>query len=317
MNSPIVKTLIILLILLIPAAALTALDIGQTGWEFHLVDNNFFYPNYAADPFAPRFEASDRSLSINEIALDSDSRLDITAGTRFSLFSFRRSDDPDVGIQLDLFLTIPMYMEGSSNDFLGMDGIYSIGLVLSPSDWFTGRFSRHHICTHAGDEIDKHLQGSPSIDYDSSPTMLSSTYVRDDFGISLALNPLVPMGLSTRANSLLVYGDFYYFWPGEDPLGTRQIKPAREAYYWTNMGIEIRTPDLFGSIRAFAAYNVSAWQELSWMPSHSVDAGIEIPGAFDDLLLRVSYSYYNGRSLMNNFYNRREVFEGISISIDK
>ena len=295
---------------------LAAVDIFDTGWEFHFVDDNFFYPNYIADPFSPRFSADARTLTINEIALDSDERLDITAGTRWSLFSFRKSDNPDIGVQLDLWMTIPMFMEGSSNDFLGMDGIYSVGLVISPADWITARLSRHHICTHAGDEIDTHGDGDPSIDYDPTPNMNSSAYVRDDFGISLALRPLNLFNIDWLDDTLLLYGDYYFFWPGEDPLGTRQIKPAREAFTWYTVGVELKTPELLG-VKLFAAGHVSYWEELSWMPSYSADLGLEVEGPVKGLNLRVALNYYDGRSLMNNFYNRREQFSGISISVER
>lgn len=309
------RTLLFLLcgcILLMPICAAHA---PASGWEFSLLDKNFFYPNYISDPFSSRFSADARSLSINEVALDSDERLDITAGTRFSLFSIKRRDDSGIGAQLDLWLTIPMFMEGGSNDFLGMDGIYSVGLVLSPADWITARVSRHHICTHAGDEIDTYLDGDSSIDYDPTPNLNSSTYVRDDFGLSLALKPFNLLDASWAEDLLLVYGDYYFFWPGWDPLGTRQLKPARQAYTWYAFGAEVRTPELFG-VRLFGSGHVSIWEELAWMPSYSFDAGIEIPGAVDDLTLRVAYNYYNGRSVMNNFYDRREEFTGISISVD-
>jgi len=311
------KKIIILVVLgIMIATPLVATDIFNTGWEFHLVDDNFFYPNYIADPFASRFSADARTLSINEVALDSDERLDITAGTRFSLFSFRKSDNPDIGVQLDLWLTIPMFMEGGSNDFLGMDGIYSIGLVLSPVDWITARISRHHICTHAGDEIDTHGDGDVSIDYDPTPNMNSSAYVRDDFGFSIAFKPFNLFNKTWLDDTLLIYGDYYFFWPGEDPLGSRQIKPGRDAISWFAIGAEVKTPALFGA-RLFSAAHVSYWEELAWMPSYSVDVGLEVKGPVEGLKLRVALNYYDGRSIMNNFYNRRERFSGISISIDR
>ncbi len=311
------RILLLLLLISISIMGITANTDTDLGWEFHIIDNNFFYPNYIADPFSSRFEASSRTLTINEVALDDDGRLDITAGTRFSLFSYRSVENPKIGAQLDLWLTVPMYMEGRSNDFLELDGIYSLGLVLSPAEWITGRISRHHICTHAGDEIDTHSDGDSSIDYDPTANLTSSTYVRDDFGLSLAIKPLYIIDEEWINDSLLLYGDFYFFWPGEDSLGERQIKPAHEAYRWFNVGAELKTPKLFDGPSLFVAGNISYWEELAWMPSYSLDAGIEIPGAFDDLSLRVSYNYYNGRSLMNNFYNRREEFTGISISVDK
>lgn len=295
---------------------LTAVDIFNTGWEFHLIDDTFFYPNYIADPFSPRFSADARSLSINEVALDSDERLDITAGTRFSLFSFRKNDNPDIGVQLDLWLTIPMFMEGSSNDFLGMDGIYSIGLVLAPVDWLSARFSRHHICTHAGDEIDTHGDGDPSIDYDPTANLLSSAYVRDDFGVSLAFKPFNLLETTWLDDTLLLYGDYYFFWPGEDPLGSRQIKPVRDAISWFAIGAEVKTPELFG-FRLFGAAHVSYWEELAWMPSYSVEYGVEVKGPVEGVKLRVAMNQYDGRSIMNNFYNRREQFSGISISVER
>ena len=104
------RILILCTLIVIITTPAAAADIFNTGWEFHLVDDHFFYPNYIADPFSPRFSADARTLSINEIALDSDDRLDITAGTRFSLFSLRKSENPDIGLQLDLWLTIPMFM---------------------------------------------------------------------------------------------------------------------------------------------------------------------------------------------------------------
>ncbi len=310
------KIYILFVLVFITIVPVVAVDLFDTGWEFHLVDDNFFYPNYIADPFSSRFSADARTLTINEVALDSDERLDITAGTRFSLLSFRKSDNPDIGVQLDLWLTIPMFMEGSSNDFLGMDGIYSVGLVLSPADWITARLSRHHICTHAGDEIDTSADGDVSIDYDPTANLTSSAYVRDDFGVSIALKPLNLYKNPLLDDMLLIYGDYYFFWPGEDPLGSRQIKPARDAISWFTLGAEIKTPEVLGA-RLFAAGHVSVWEELDWMPSFSGDLGVEIAGAVEGLKLRVALNYYDGRSLINNFYNRRERFSGISISIDR
>jgi hypothetical protein len=310
------KIYILFVLVVMITVPVAATDIFNTGWEFNLVDGDFFYPNYIADPFSSRFSADARTLSINEVALDSDDRLDITAGTRFSLFSFRKTDDPDVRAQLDIWITNHMIMEGRRNEFHGMDGIYSVGLVLSPADWITARISRHHICTHAGDEIDTAGDGDSSIDYDPTPNLTSSAYVRDDFGVSLAFKPLNLFDISWMDDMLLLYGDYYFFWPGEDPLGSRQIKPGRDAFSWYALGAEIKTPELFGA-RLFSAAHVSYWEELNWMPSYSLDLGVEVEGAIKGMTLKVAFNYYDGRSLMNNFYNRRERFSGIYISIDR
>jgi len=298
------------------SVSLTAIDIFNTGWSFSLLDADFFYPNYIASPFSSRFSADWRNLSINEVALDSDERLDITAGTRFSLFSFRNVDNPDIGVQVDLCLTIPMYMEGSSNDFLGMDGIYEIGLVISPANWIKAKISRHHICTHAGDEIDTASDGDPSIDYDPTPNLISSAYVRDDFGVSLAIKPLNIFNVPWMEDMMLIYGDYYFFWPGEDFLGFRQVKPSREAFSWYNVGLELKSPIVFGA-KLYSALNISYWEELAFMPSYSLELGLEIKGPIKGLIGRVALNYYDGRSLMNNFYTRRERFSGISISIER
>jgi hypothetical protein len=310
------KLYICILLFVMVSIPLTATEVFDTGWDFNLLDGDFFYPNYIADPFSSRFSADSRTLSINEIALDSDERLDITVGSRFSLFSFRKQDNPDVGAQLDLWVTIPMFMEGGSNDLLEMDGIYSVGLVLSPADWITARISRHHICTHAGDEIDTAGDGDSSIDYDPTPNLTTSAYVRDDFGISVALKPLNLLDISWMQDMLLLYSDFYYFWPGEDWLGVRQIKPARDAYTWFTVGAELKSPEFY-TMRMYSAFHVSFWQELSWMPSYSLDFGLEIPGAIKGMTMRLGLNYYDGRSLMNNFYASREQFTGIYISIDR
>ena len=200
-------------------------------------------------------------------------------------------------------LTTPTIMRAGNHDVIGLDGIYYIAIEGKPTEWLSLRFSKHHICTHIGDEFNATVQ-SPT-DFDLQTTQLP---VRDDFIFSTAIKPLYFLG-NKQWNILQLYGDFGFFMPGVDFLGTRQNKPNRDAYLNFQGGAEVEYKfpnNYFGGV--FGAINVSAYQPNAFSPNISASLGYLFPQEWNKHRLRIGLNWYNGRSWSNQFYNRKEKF---------
>ena len=289
-------------------------------WNMQIVGLDVFYPTYLADPLAVRFEVSSQSVKYGEIDYQDginngegyNGKLCITGGMRVSLFKFSPKSNPNIGIEAELGMVLPVYMRGGNHDFMANDGIYHYSLSVKPKEWLVFRFSKHHICTHRGDEFTWGGVKSP-IDFDPN---IMTLYVRDDFYLSSAFRPLYFLK-NKQWDILQVYADYIFFYPGVDFMGRRQNKPDAHAYNAFQMGAELEyyfPKQLFGGV--YAAYNVSAYKTNSYSPNYSFVAGYIFPQDLYKKRLRVGFQYYDGRSLFNEFYNHKEKFMAFSVAMD-
>jgi hypothetical protein len=316
------KTLIALFVILssLTHAQDTArFSIPLRSWNLQLVGLNNYYPTYLADPLGIRFGVSSQTMLYSDFEhadkVNQDGtylgKLVINPGVRFSLFKFSPASNPSLGVEVDLGVTIPTIMRAGNHDVIGLDGIYYFAIAGKPSEWLSLRFSKHHICTHIGDEFPSYVE-SPT-DYDINTTQLP---VRDDFILSAAVKPLYFMGREDL-NILQVYGDFGFFLPGVDFMGTRQNKPHRDAYLNLQGGAELEyyLPNRYmGGV--FSALNVSAYQLNAFSPNVSFMLGYIFPQDWNKKRLRIGFNYYNGRSWSNQFYNRKEKFVAFFVEAD-
>lgn len=289
-------------------------------WNAKVLGLNNFYPTYLADPLGCRVNVNAQRTLFGDIdmedAVNSDGsylgKLTITPGARLSLFKFSPKSNPKLGVELDFGVTTPIIMRAGNQDLISVDGIYYFAIAGNPTEWLSLRFSKHHICTHIGEEY--YIGNTKSaVDFDPNITQLP---VRDDFILSAAAKPLYFLG-NEKWNVLQVYGDFGFFWPGGDFLGRRQNKPHREAWINLQGGIEGEyyfDNEYFGGV--FAAGNVSAYQLNAYSPNISFVAGYIVPQEREEHKLRLGINYYNGRPLSNQFYNRKEKFLAFVLSVD-
>ena len=300
--------------------AASLFQIPVKDWNLQVIGLDHFYPIYLADPLDIRFEVSARDMLYSDIDLNDNvnadgtykGRLVINSGVRISLFRFSPADNPGLGVDIALGVTIPAFMRSGNHDVVGMDGIYYFAISGKPAEWLSLRFSKHHICTHIGDEFPTIETRSP-IDFDPNITQLP---VRDDMVVSAAVQPLYFLGIP-RWDILRLYGDFGFFLPGSDFLGERQNKPNHGAYLHVQGGAELEyyfSNPYFGGL--FAAGNVSAYQHSAFAPNLSVVAGYLFPQDRFEKRLRIGIQYYNGKSLANQFYNRKEKFSAFFVAID-
>lgn len=289
-------------------------------WEMKIVGLNTFYPTYLADPLGVRFEVSAQNILYSDIEFDdpvnSDGsytgKLVINPGVRISLFKFSPASNPNLGVEVDLGVTTPSFMRGGNNDIIGFDGIYYFAIGARPFEWMSLRFSKHHICTHIGDEYPSGNINSV-IDYDPNITQLP---VRDDFILSAAVRPLYFLA-DPKLDILLAYADVGVFVPGVDFMGTRQNKPHADAWWNFQGGLELEyyLPKAYlGGL--YSAINVSAYQLNAYAPNISVTGGYIFPQDINKRRLRIGFNYYNGRALSNQFYNRKEKFMAFIVAMD-
>lgn len=203
-------------------------------------------------------------------------------------------------------------MRGGNNDLIGLDGIYYFAIAAKPAEWISLKFSKHHICTHVGDEFPYGTVKSP-IDFDPNTTALP---VRDDFIMMMAIRPLWFLR-NPQLDILQVYGDFGFFMPGGDFMGRRANKPHFEAYLSYQLGAELeyyfKNPYIGG---LYSAVNVSAYQLNSYAPNLSIVGGYLFPQERNSRRFRIGLQYYNGRCISNQFYNRKEKFVAFTVGFD-
>jgi hypothetical protein len=283
-------------------------------------DSENFYPTYLADPLGNRFEMSSQNVLFSDFDTgdrinDEEGylgRLSFYAGVRYSFFKFMSKKNPKLGIELELGFMTPVIMRSGNHDLISVDGIYYLALAARPAEWIDLRFSKHHICTHIGDEFATGTVYSP-VDFDVNTTQLP---VRDDFILSAAIRPL--HFIQPRyENRLQVYGDFGFFLPGADFLGERQNKPHKESWFNYQAGAEISYPLKNKQLGGFfLAGNVSAYQLNAWSTNTSIKGGWFLPIGRTTSRLNIGLNYYNGRALANQFYNRHERFLAFFVNAD-
>lgn len=320
------KKIIILLLVLSPAF-IQAQDqdlnekfhIPLGSWNMQLVSMHNYYPTYLADPLGIRFGVSAQSMKYSDLdhsdMVNTDGtylgKLVINPGVRFSLFRFSPESNPDLGVEVDLGVTIPTFMRQGNHDVIGLDGIYYFAIGGKPTEWLALRFSKHHICTHIGDELTDVIKSPTDFDYN-----ITQLPVRDDFIFSAAAKPLYFLGRKDL-NILQVYGDFGFYMPGKDFMGSRQNKPNKDAYLNLQGGAELEYKfknDYFGGV--FTALNVSAYQLNAFSPNISAVVGYIFPQDWNKKKIRIGLNFYNGRAWSNHYYNRKEKLVAFFVEAD-
>ncbi len=291
-------------------------------WNLKVVGLDHIYPTYLADPLGNRFEAAAQFMHYSDYDYTDEinqggsyrGHLTIFPAIRISLLQFRPKSNPKLGIEGEMGIMTPCHMRMGSNDFIGLDGVYYFAIAGNPTEWLFLRFSKHHICTHIGDEYPKQLTTTVT-DFDP---MNKQGAVMDDFRFAVAARPLQPF-VRPRLDMLQIYGELGYFDPGSDFLGPRKSWPNNYATMNYQAGVELEyyfngKYRWFGGV--FAAVNMSTYQQNGFAKNISINAGYILPQERDRLRLRLGVQYYNGRSLVNNFYNRREKFIAMYFAFD-
>jgi hypothetical protein len=313
-GPPSIPLLLAFVVFLSLGGTISALDI--TGFP-----QTPLYPSYLADPMSVRTEVMYKKMLRDEVQPDAfglGMRMDPIIGTQFSVLRLSPDERRDLGFEFDFGVSVPVYMNVDGFDLLGFDGVYYFAVALRPTDWGVVKFTRHHICTHLGDELDGSGVGSPYADYDMGLFLNSSTFVRDEFILSVMVDPIQLLAPASDW-SLRLYGDLGMYVYGYDLiLGYRNLLSSDHAFGRYQYGAELQwdmVQGRFGSI--YVAAHVSRWQLSGYTPNLSARAGYIFPVSESTRRVMLSAAYYDGQSTIHNFIYRREQYLSFVVTFSR
>jgi hypothetical protein len=217
-----------------------------------------------------------------------DDRLGVMAGGSYGLWRFHPVGAPDRGVQIDVQGAFSgQFDRTSSQDNVGWDGYYGIQVA-----WVRGRgpdlrFAAFHDSGHLGDE------------YIESTGRERVDYTRQDL--------LVGASWKFRRH-WRVYGDVAY---GADVRNDFQDR-------WRGQyGLEYESDVLFGDGWGwYAAMDVGHFEENDWNADVTFQSGVQLRTDGIARTYRVGVEYYDGRSLMGEFFLQDERSVSIGFWLD-
>lgn len=256
--------------------------------SFLLFPKAHLYPEYIADPRRPNFSAQFMSFSKTEIADTGKQRYGFKFGSRFELLQFHPSGRPDRGWQLGVEAGfLGQFDREHSDDNIGWDGIYGLIASFRASDTRAYKFGLHHVSSHVGDEHAERT-GRQRINYTRGELVA---------GISWSVNDRwrtyseTGWGYDLRNDALQE--------PWRLQLGWEYVVPTR---LWQKR------------LDWYVAMDLSSTEERDWNIDTTVQTGIAFRRG--DRIWRLGIEYYNGRSLIGEFFQDDERYISIGLWLD-
>lgn len=285
---------------------------NNTEWLWSIWNRDLLYRQYIADPFAPTTQFFYQVMIESELIMED--RFEIRPAFSASLFRVYNEKNPNIGMDLFLDITIPMLMASKHFEMIAFEGVFSVGLSITPIEGLGFRLFRHHFSSHAGDEIGDIDQST--IDWDSSTSMQNAAYLRDEWAVSVAVEPLVFIENTPENLYARVYGEAYLGFNSSGMFGGMFTRPGVKSPWWFQWGAEtVYTFDdpKYGGF--YGALNMSHFQENGFSPNTSIMIGYILPYA-NDVETSIGLSWYRGRSRANNYYYMQENLLGLVLKLN-
>jgi len=259
-------------------------------WRAVFSPGSDLYPRYIANPRRPMISFSRIWMIDSSIPQAGENRLMLRLGGRYGFFRFHPNNDPDRGFQFDLegaFLGV--FDIDNSLDNIGWDGLYGALVTWSDGKGLALKFGTKHDSSHVGDEYAERT-GRQRINYTREEVFL---------GASLA-------GLKYWR----IYGETGYAY---DMRNKVLQKPWR-----LEGGIEFEDARRWWNGRAgyYAALDVTSYEESDWQADVTIQAGLVIPVRDLSRTYRFGLEYYNGRSLIGEFFLFDESYFSLGFWMD-
>jgi len=248
------------------------------GWSFDAIPRTDLYPRYVADPRRPRFHIGVGPVLDTGIDETGGSRITIMAGGRFNFVRLHPDGDPEHGFQFDAEVGLAPHFDASNSlDNIGWDGFFGFGLAWKPLDTIALRLAANHDSAHLGDE------------YVESTGRERIGYTREEFALGISWMPV---------ERLRLYGEvgLAYSMGAPDVMKRGRLQT----------GIEYETDPIFLGGSFYAALDAVFWEENGWEPSVTIQTGLKWRIDALDRYYRIGLQYYDGRSLMGEFFLERE-----------
>jgi len=249
-------------------------------WVFEFAPAEVLYPAYIADPRRATFGLVWIDTRESDTGGASDRRVEIRMGSRFGVLGYHERGDDAGGVQLagDVGF-LGQFDRENATDNIGWDGLYGFHLAWRPRTDLALRVGMAHDSSHVGDEFIER-NGRTRIGY-----------TREEVLAGLRYSPF------SSWRGYVEYGHAY------DLRNEDLMEEGRVEY-----GLEFEPPPRWWKQRLgpFAALDVSSYEEDDWEENWTVQLGLVHHRAGRGTPWRFGVEYYDGRSVIGEFFQDRE-----------
>lgn len=249
-------------------------------WQLSVAPVEVLYPSYVADPRRATFSLTMVDVHESETEGIGDQLFGVRMGTRFGILQLHTPGDASGDLQLAADVGfLAQFDRENSTDNVGWDGLFGLHLSWLAHPDLVLRVGMAHDSSHLGDE------------YVENTGRQRIAYTREEFLTGLRYAPLESL------NSYLEYGQAYDL-RNEDLMEEGRLQ----------LGLEFESRlRLWGrNLAPFAALDVSAYEEDDWEENLTAQLGLVRSGAGRGGAWRLGFEYYDGRSLIGEFFQERE-----------
>ena len=244
------------------------------------------YPHYIANPLRPAFSIQNMYFAKTEIANTSKRRYNLKAGGHLGLYR-NQAEKTNRGWQVTFGAGFQgQFDQASSQDNVGWDGIMALSLEMRNSEAFAHRFGIHHISSHVGDELIER-SGIKRINY---------TRQEIRYGLMWFMSPHWQSYAEIGKGHNLLNKTLQKLWRSE--VG---FQYENEKYWMSKLGWYIGA-------------DLSSYEENNWDINTSLHLGLI--SRVNERKHRFGIAFYEGRSLLGEFFQRKEKYISIGLWID-
>lgn len=258
------------------------------GPSFTLAPTSHIYSPYLADPRRVTFGFQFIGISQSEIPDTGLSRFGLRMGGRLELFNWTRQAEPSRQLQANLEIGFRGQFDLKHNlDNIGWDGSYGLLLSYRHNPAFAWRVGFYHTSSHIGDE------------YAQRTGRTRIAYTREEILAGMQIN-LTPTWQ-------------YYLEAGS---GYNQYKKPLQRRYRAQTGIQYQQTGFAISQRLgwYAALDLSAYEERDWNTNKALQVGFAF--AARPHTWRLALDYYDGQSVLGEFFMYDEKYVSLSLYLD-
>lgn len=264
-------------------------SLGDT-WDAALFPAEHLYSPYIADPMRPGFSLMRMDIMNSDIPDTGKHRYSFMLGGQYGLLRLRNSNFPGLAVQLDIYgAFLGQFDLDNSTDNVGWDGYYGVMLAGANTGGLSLKLALQHDSSHVGDE------------YAERTGRRRINYTREE----------IVFGMSYRLPE-------YFRVYTESGYGHVLRNPDLQKPWRMKGGVEFEDPDRFfeGRLGYYAAVDLASMEETDWDIDITVQAGFVVPVKKSFQTMRFGPIYRSGRSIIGEFFQRKEEWWGLCLWID-
>ena len=246
------------------------------------------YSPYLADQKRVTFGFQVLSITDSDIPETSSSRFALRMGGRLELFQWTNRANPQQRLQANLEVGFRgLFDVAWSQDNIGWDGNYGLLFSYHGGEIFAWRFGLYHTSSHVGDE------------YAERTGRKRINYTREELLAGMQAN------LSANWQYYLEAGYSY----------NADKKPLQD-YKRAQTGIQYQQARFSTTQRLgwYAGLDLSAYEEQDWDINKALQIGFAFAAAPNTW--RIALDFYDGQSVIGEFFQHHERYVGIGAYLD-